>query len=224
MDEVKVFINEKELKCKRGSNLLKVALENGIYIPNLCFIEERGPYASCRLCFVEIEGEEVPRCACTVTVEEGMRVNTMSEKALRLQRTAFELIMSNHPVDCKNCGKNGVCELQRISRHLKVSLKTNRFPKLLNNLPVDETSEIFIFDPNKCVQCGKCVFLSRKMGLSNLSFAYRGFRRRVTTFLDRPIGMTECGKKEEFVRVCPVGAFAFKRKHKIEEGVDGYNR
>lgn len=214
MDEVTIIIDKKEIRCKKGSNLLSVALKSGIYIPNLCFIEGEEPYGSCRLCFVEIEGEPIPKCACTVEVEKSMVVNTRGEKAFRLQKTAFELIMSNHPVDCKNCRKNGICELQKIAKHLKIPLRTSKYSKILNDLPVDDTSPLFTYDPNKCVQCGKCVYLSKKMGYNCLSFAYRGFKRRVTTFMDQPIGKTRCANVKEFVDICPVGAFTFKEKQK----------
>ncbi|MCS7281276.1 MAG: 2Fe-2S iron-sulfur cluster-binding protein [Desulfobacterota bacterium] len=214
-----MLIDGKEVRCESGENLLKVALRNGIYIPNLCFIEEEDEQpACCRLCFVEIEGEADPKCACTTKTEDGMRVTTKGERAYRLQKTAFELIMSNHPVDCGNCGKNGVCELQKISKVLRIRLKTEKYQKFLNAYPIDRSSRVFIFDPNKCVQCGKCVYLSSKLGLECLSFAYRGFKRRVTTFLDAPIGTTKCGDIDAFVRICPVGAFTFKGEEKSEGG------
>ncbi|MCX7857294.1 MAG: 2Fe-2S iron-sulfur cluster-binding protein [Deltaproteobacteria bacterium] len=211
-----VVIDGQQIKCKKGDILLRVAITNGIYIPNLCFLEEREePYAGCRLCFVEIEGDELPKCACTIHVEDGIKVNTRGEKALRLQKTAFELIMSTHPVDCKNCGKNGICELQRIAKHLKISLKTNKYQKFLSDLPVDDSSPVFAFDPNKCVQCGRCVYLSERDGLNCISFAYRGLKRRVSAFMDAPLGTTRCSEKKELVHICPVGAFVFKdRKNK----------
>jgi formate dehydrogenase major subunit/NADH-quinone oxidoreductase subunit G len=211
VEEVLIVVDGKEIKCKKGENVLKVSLLNGIYIPNLCFLEERGePYGSCRLCFVEVEGEDQPKCACTLVADEGMRINTKGERALRLQKTAFELIMSNHPVDCKNCGKNGICELQKVARHLKISLRTSKYKKFLNDLPIDDSSPIFTYDPNKCVQCGKCVYLSDRLGFGELSFAYRGLNRRVTTFKDAPLGSTRCANVSEFVQICPVGAFTYK--------------
>jgi NADH dehydrogenase/NADH:ubiquinone oxidoreductase subunit G len=50
-----------EIETRKGKTLLEACLENGIYIPNLCFLEAmEEPPASCRLCFVEIEGERGP--------------------------------------------------------------------------------------------------------------------------------------------------------------------
>jgi formate dehydrogenase major subunit/NADH-quinone oxidoreductase subunit G len=64
-------------KSQRGKNILFAALENGIYIPNLCAIQEKNEAAaSCRLCFVEVEGWIEPVTACAEPVKEGMVVHT----------------------------------------------------------------------------------------------------------------------------------------------------
>jgi formate dehydrogenase major subunit/NADH-quinone oxidoreductase subunit G len=216
MKPVQIFIDGKEIECFEGETLLWVALEHGIYIPNLCAMRERAEaYGACRLCFVEVEGEGLPVPSCTLKVKEGMMVDTKGAKALRLARTAFELILSNHPVDCAHCLKTGSCELQKMAKHLGVKLNTKRFKKFLRNLPIDETSPVFIYDPNKCVLCGKCVWLCQeKLGTRAIGFAYRGFQRWVTTFDDEPIGLSECRDRIELAEICPVGAFVARKGHK----------
>jgi len=212
MKKIHISIDGKEIECFEGETLLWVALDQGIYIPNLCALKERSePFGGCRLCFVEVEGEAFPVTACTKKVKDGMVVNTKGERALRLSRTAFELILSNHPVDCAHCLKSGSCELQRIAKHLRVKLKTKRFKKFLRDLPIDETSPVFTYDPNKCVLCGKCVWLCQeKFDKKGIGFAYRGFQKWVTTFYDEPIGLSECRDLIELTEVCPVGAFVPK--------------
>ena len=214
MKPIRIFIDGKEIECSEGELLLWVALDHGIYIPNLCAVRERAqPYGACRLCFVEVEGDGLPVTACTTRVAEGMVVNTKGDKALRLARTAFELILSNHPVDCAHCLKGGSCELQKIAKHVGVKLRTKRFRKFLKDLPIDETSPVFIYDPNKCVLCGKCVWLCQeKLDTGAIGFAYRGFQRWVTTFDNEPVGLSECKDRIELVKICPVGAFVARNK------------
>ncbi len=221
MKPIRIFIDGKEIECSEGEPLLWVALDHGIYIPNLCAVRERAqPYGACRLCFVEVEGDSLPVTACTTRVTEGMVVNTKGDKALRLARTAFELILSNHPVDCAHCLKGGSCELQKIAKHVGVKLRTKRFRKFLKDLPIDETSPVFIYDPNKCVLCGKCVWLCQeKLDTGAIGFAYRGFQRWVTTFDNEPVGLSECKDKIELVEICPVGAFAARNKGDKENTV-----
>ncbi len=214
MKKVSLTINDKKLTANEGDNLLWVALDNGIYIPNLCAIRDKPePTAACRLCFVEIEGREKPVTACTEPVTDGMVVNTKGEKALRLARVAFELIMASHPVDCANCPANRNCELQVIARHLKTRLKPKNLREILRNLPVDESNPYFIYDPNKCVLCGRCIWECREHhGIGTLGFAHRGFERVVTTFSDKPIGELGCQECIECVNVCPTGALVLKNK------------
>ena len=209
---VSLTIDGKQIRAVEGDRILWAALDNGIYIPNLCAIRERSePFASCRLCFVEVEGIDMPVTACTTPVREGMVVNTRGPKALRLARTSFELLLSNHPVDCAHCPRNGSCELQQIAKQLGVKLKTKRFRKVLRNLPIDSSSPTFVYDPNKCVLCGKCVWVCEdELGIGAIGFAHRGFQRRVTTFGDEPIGSSSCQGCGACVDVCPAGALAFK--------------
>jgi bidirectional [NiFe] hydrogenase diaphorase subunit len=212
MKNISLTIDDKKISCSQAKTILWAALEDGIYIPNLCAIQEKvQPTASCRLCFVEVEGENDPVVACTEPVKEGMVVHTRGKNALRLARTSAELILASHPVDCGHCLKNRSCELQEIARHLGIKLKTKRFRKTEKTLPIDESSSLFTYDPNKCVLCGKCVWVCReKLGIGAIGFTRRGVKRMVSTFQDRPLGESACGQCTECVKVCPVGSLTFK--------------
>jgi formate dehydrogenase major subunit/NADH-quinone oxidoreductase subunit G len=211
---ISLTIDGKKIQARDGETVLWAALENGIYIPNLCAIQEKTqPSASCRLCFVEVEGETEPVVACTEPVKEGMVIHTQGKNALRLARTSAELILASHPVDCGHCQKNRSCELQIIAKHLGIKLITKRFRRLERNLPIDESSSLFTYDPNKCVLCGKCVWTCQeKLGIGTIGFTRRGFKRIVSTFQDKPFRDTTCSECAECVKVCPVGSLTFKNK------------
>ena len=211
MKNISFTIDDKKISCSEGKTILWAALENGIYIPNLCAIQEKTqPSASCRLCFVEVEGENEPVIACTEPVKEGMVVHTRGKNALRLARTSAELILASHPVDCGHCLKNRSCELQKIAKHLGIKLTTKRFRKLERKLPLDQSSSLFTYDPNKCVLCGKCVWVCQeKLGIGAIGFTRRGFKRMVSTFQGKPLAESPCSQCAECVKVCPVGSLAF---------------
>ncbi len=213
MKAVSLTIDGKVVTAHEGENLLWVALDSGIYIPNLCALRDKlEPAAACRLCFVGVEGNEQPVTACTEAVADGMVVNTRGEKTLRLARSGFELLMASHLVDCAHCASNGSCELQTIARHLGVKLKTKCLRKLLRQLPIDDSNPLFIYDPNKCTLCGRCVWICREhLGIGVLGFAHRGFERVVTTFGGEHLGDAKCRECGECVTVCPTGALTFKQ-------------
>lgn len=212
MKTISLTIDGKRISAREGDNLLWVALDNGIYIPNLCAIRDnQEPLAACRLCFVEVEGKERPVPACTEEVAEGMAVNTRGEKTLRLVRSGFDLLMASHHLDCAHCPKSGSCELQKIAHHIGGKLKSKRLKKLERQLPVDDSHPQFIYDPNKCVLCGRCVWVCRqRLGVGVFGFAHRGFERVMTTFGDEPIGSSRCENCTECIGVCPTGALVFK--------------
>jgi bidirectional [NiFe] hydrogenase diaphorase subunit len=215
-NSVSLTIDGKKIRAAPGEMVLWAALDNDIYIPNLCAIREKSePSASCRLCFVEVEGKDNPVTACTTPVTEGMVVSTKGAKALRLARTAFELQLASLPLDCAHCPKSGSCEIQKIAKHLGVKLNTKRFRKVLRTLPVDSSSPLYIYDANKCVLCGRCVWVCQeKVGKGVIGFAHRGFGRIVTTFGDDLEGRARCEDCSECVSVCPVGALTFRADRK----------
>ncbi len=188
-----------------------MALDNSVYVPNLCAIREADlPFGACRLCFVEIEGRSSPVTACSEPVEEGMVVHTRTPRVDRLRRTAFELLLSHHHLDCRNCSKNKNCELQRIAFRLGFKLKLQRFRPIPRSLPIDSSHPLFIYNPNKCVLCGKCVWMCQEHGIGAIDFAFRGIDTRVSTFDNVPLIDSKCDSCLQCVDVCPVGALVRK--------------
>ena len=205
---VKLIVDEKEIKTEAGKSVLQACLEHGIFIPNLCFIKTRQhPHASCRLCFVEIDGFDRPVTSCTERVREGLQVRTDTPVVRRLQRTAFKLLMSGHPCDAKACPVKGGCQLIRIAKHLKVGL--NPKPLEFIEREVDQEVDLIFFNyyPFRCVLCGKCVYVCReKNGHNLLTFAQRGFDTVIGFFGGADPADLPCHTCLACATVCPTGA------------------
>ncbi len=100
MAKVIIFIDGKEILAEAGSNLLEVALQNGIEVPHFCYDPRLKPFGACRMCFVDIGVPRGPVAACGTTVSAGMKVTTNNEAVRALRKTALELLMSEHCGDC----------------------------------------------------------------------------------------------------------------------------
>ncbi len=209
---IKITVDNKEIEATEGENLLQTCLNNGIYIPNLCYINgQRSPSASCRLCFVEIEGEERPVPSCTINVRDGMVVRTDTPPVRRLQRSALRLILSTHHIDCGHCPANKRCELQRSAKKLNVRLKSDEQFRHLKEVEVDDTHPFFNYYPNRCVLCGKCVYVCQKNhDKPLLTFAKRGLDTVITFYRDEGIFDLPCKECLACVEACPVCAITMK--------------
>jgi NADH dehydrogenase/NADH:ubiquinone oxidoreductase subunit G len=128
-----ITINGDKYEVEAGSTILEAALENKVYIPNLCYhpnvssavgmkpIHEifRGkekfesgndePYEGCGLCVVEVTGGEIVK-ACHQKVENGMEIVTETDQLTSLRQKALIKIFSHHPHVCITCEYREGCD------------------------------------------------------------------------------------------------------------------
>ena len=208
----RLIVDGKEIQSEDGVTVLQACLDNNIYIPNLCYLKEMSdPPGSCRLCFVEIQGYDAPVPSCTVKCKEGMVIRTDTEQVRRLQKIAFEFLISVHHVDCKACPANRKCELQRIARFLGLGLRLKNLKQIDRDVKSEENHPYLTYVPNRCVLCGKCIFVCReKNGNAMLSFAKRGLDTVISFFGENDTANSKCSQCYACVEVCPVAALLIK--------------
>ncbi len=209
---ITIVVDDRQLKVAAGQSLLQACLANDIYIPNLCFMEQLDPPpASCRLCFVEVEGESAPVTSCTVPVAPGMVVKTDTPAVRRLQRSALRFLLSVHDVDCKNCPANKNCELQRLARFLKIGLKPKGLEKHLKEAALVDDHPQLSYYPNRCVLCARCIHVCRiARGQPLISFVGRGFNTSLSLAGGQIGDDPNCDACRRCADVCPVGALVLK--------------
>ena len=205
---VAIKVDDRPLNAPKGASLLTVCLNHDIYIPNLCHIPGLDPpQASCRLCWVEIEGHPQPLTACTVQVTEGLSVRTDTPPVRQLQRSGLRLLMSVHEIACKTCPANRRCPLQEMARQLKIPLKANPLETYLKSPDVDPSHPCIDYFQNRCVLCGQCIQACLDLGHSpRLAFAQRGFDTVIGYFSLTPDSDAECSECRRCVAACPVAA------------------
>jgi len=205
MKKVEIFIDGKKIRAEENKTILGVALENNIYIPNLCWHPDLEATGTCRMCLVEVEGAKSLQTACTTKVQNGMRIKTNTDELRKLRKINLSLILSqingNPPEDF---------QLKKVIDYVggydfKFDVKK----------PSHEVQDNFLFTINKnlCILCGRCVKICqevRKTGV--LGFINRGIETEIGTANNKPLSEEACKLCLACVEVCPTGAL----KDKIE--------
>ena len=78
-----------------GSTILDACRAQGLDIPTLCYLENLTPVNVCRVCVVEVKGSRVLAPACSRKVEEGMEVQTESERVQHSRKVVLEFLGSS---------------------------------------------------------------------------------------------------------------------------------
>ena len=153
-----LVIDGKKIETEEGVTLLHAARDNGIVIPTLCHHDELDPSGACRLCVVEVArgGRRRVVTSCIYLAEEGIEVDTKSERVLAVRRLVLELLMARCPTS----------ELiQEMAAELGVTPEERFRPDK---------------DKGKCVLCRLCVKTCEDIvGASAIGFSYRGANKLV---------------------------------------------
>jgi formate dehydrogenase major subunit len=188
-----------------GTSVMRAAAEVGIKIPKLCATDSLEAFGSCRMCMVQIEGHKGYPASCTTPAEEGMVVNTQTEKVASLRRNVMELYISDHPLDCLTCPTNGNCELQDTAG--EVGLREVRYGYQGSNhldAEKDQSNPYFTFDPSKCIVCSRCVRACEEtQGTFALTIDGRGFESKVSPSQNQDFLSSECVSCGACVSACP---------------------
>ncbi|NHI93864.1 MAG: sulfide/dihydroorotate dehydrogenase-like FAD/NAD-binding protein [Candidatus Lokiarchaeota archaeon] len=227
-------IDGREVKFVEGQTVLEVALENNIYIPNLCYIDGIPPYGGCRLCIVKIEGMKGYPTACSTTARQNMIIITKDEELQNLRKEILKLILIEHPNSClicdnrdncedcrhvKNksgrvfgcfsCPNQNICKLKEIINYLEI--KETQYELQYKFLPLERDDPFFERDYNLCILCGRCVRICNELrGIGAIQFINRGCETRVSSVYNLPHIDTNCQFCGACVDICPTGALIEK--------------
>ncbi|RCW52468.1 MULTISPECIES: NADH-dependent [FeFe] hydrogenase, group A6 [Halanaerobium] len=202
IDGIKIDLDEK-------MSILEAAKKAKINIPTLCYEDGLSIYGGCRLCVVEVEGEELLKPACATEIKAGMKIKTHSKKVRELRKNLFELIIATHNIDCQlnclTCSRASNCELKEIAEDIGVSKM--RLEPIKRGDSVDNSSYAVIREPEKCISCNRCIRKCEEIqSIGIFTTANRGPETVVTTFKNRGLGNVECTNCGQCILSCPTGA------------------
>lgn len=211
--KITITVDGKPLEVKKDANLLDELLANRMKIPHLCYDSSLGAMGACRMCLVKIEGKRGLVPSCCTQIEEDMVVTTEDEEIENLRKSILQMIVAE-------CGE----EIQQ-SRDIRFWLRRykiteNRFKLSKQEEAVDDSDEVLIRDPNRCILCGRCVSACAKLsGQKVINFANRGSNTITITGLNENFSNTDCAHCLACAHYCPTNAITPKA---ISKKISGY--
>ncbi len=201
---VNITVDGKKLSVRDDATILAACRENAIPIPTLCYLKDVNEIGACRMCVVEVEGNDSLVASCNTKVEEGMVIRTNSPRVIRARRTNISLILSEHDCHCPTCARSGNCALQTVAQNLNV-LDLPYPTKLAEN---DWDPELpLIRTPSKCIKCMRCVSVCEKIqGMNVWDLLGSGSRASVGVRGGKGLMDVSCTLCGQCITHCPTGA------------------
>ena len=181
MSEVALIIDGRAVTAEQGMTVLEAAQRAGIDVPTLCHLEGVAPFGACRLCTVEITrgGRSRLVASCCYPAEEGLDVQTESEKVVKGRKLVLEMLLARAP---------GTQALQEYGK--RYGAQADKFSP----------------DPSHCFLCGLCVnYCAEVKGKHAIGFIGRGVERQVM-FLPGVVA-EECSECGACFTLCPTGVW-----------------
>jgi len=229
---VELEVDGRRVRVFEGSTILDACGRLEIDTPTLCYGETLEPANVCRVCVVELEGSRVLVPACSRKAEDGMKVQTDSERVRLSRRLVLELLassvdLSTTPVAPGYLGAYGA-EPERFGPPAPPSDERDRArtghhvvpdgrTAATVHQPVKADNELYVRDYAKCILCYKCVDACGEQHQNTFAIhvAGRGFDARISTELDTTLPESACVYCGNCIEVCPTGALMFRSEHEL---------
>lgn len=204
-----ITIDGIRLEVQDNKCVLESALTSGIYIPHLCHHPDLPENGSCRMCIVEVEGQDGVTPSCMLKPQDGMVIHTKTEKLNKLRAMALELLLAGHPEDCSSCPKYGNCELQTLMQYMGGA--SSRMKTRVKGFSQNSCNPLIDHDMNRCILCGRCVRACNDLrGVGVLQYQKKGMETYVGTIHEKLLADADCRFCQACAEVCPTGTIRDK--------------
>lgn len=224
---VTATIDGQEVTVAEGATILQACRDMDVDLPTLCYGSTLEPANACRVCMVEVEGSRVLVPSCSRPLEDGMVINTGTERAEHSRRLVMELLgsasqldraddevggwMESHGADVTRFGPpEGETPRQRPTPghghapNVDAAATVEEPPKVEDNL--------YVRDYSRCILCYKCVDACGEQHQNSFAIAVagRGFDAHISTEFDVALPGSACVYCGNCIAVCPTGALEGK--------------
>ncbi|WP_428033807.1 2Fe-2S iron-sulfur cluster-binding protein [Amphritea sp.] len=209
---IEIIIDGESITTETGKNLVDVAAENGVYIPTLCYLQDKPCLGTCRVCSVRVNGHIT--AACTLPVSGGMSVEVNAPDLVDMRKALIEILFVEGNHNCPSCEKSGRCDLQATG--YEVGMVVSRFPYRFPLREREAGAKHLWLERDRCIFCQRCVEFIRDRDSGEKIFTILG--RGTTAQIELDIELADKMPAEqvrEAADICPVGCI-------IEKGV-GFN-
>ena len=181
-------IDGKTVRAREGAYVLEAAREAGVEIPTLCDHPAVEPWGGCRLCVVDVtrpewDGWYKMVTACLYPVEDGLVVQTVTDRVTETRRVVLDLLLARCP-------------------------DTPLIRDLAHRHGIEATSYAKNPEPTDCILCGLCTRVCDGLGISAISAVNRGIGREIAPPFDGPppacIGCLACAE------ICPTHCIPYE--------------
>ena len=233
---IKASVNGQEVSVVEGASILDACHEAGVEIPTLCYGPTLTPANACRVCMVELDGSRTLVPSCSRAVEDGMVINTDTDRAEHSRRLVLELLGSASELD-RAADEVAVWMEQHDAdptRFGATAPETVRTPPTPGHHevpdlavaatvaePVKVEDDLYVRDYSRCILCYKCVDACgvEHQNTFAIAVAGRGFDAHISTEFDVALPGSACVYCGNCIAVCPTGALAGKVEWDMREAM-----
>ena len=200
---VTLTIDNRTVTVPEGTTILEAARSARLDIPTLCYLKDINEIGACRICMVEVEGEQRLVAACDTQVAEGIVVHTNSPRVREARRVNLRLLLAQHDIRCPKCTRSGNCKLQQLTNDY--NLLGNHYIKDLRPVEQDFSTPVVRFE-NRCVRCMRCIQVCDKIqGMHIWDLMGTGTRTTIGVSGARTLADSDCTFCGQCMTHCPVG-------------------